>query len=809
MAEMLERERELATVQRLLRRRNGLLAIEAGIGLGKTALLQAACRRAETFGYHVLRARGAELEADFPLGIVRQLFERRLANADADERKTLLDGAAAVARPLLLASDVRATSADTLFSVLHGLYWLVANLSAGRPLLLAVDDAHWADDPSLRWLAYLARRLEGLRVVLLVAFRHQEPARANASLLALRAEPATVLQPALLSRRAVTQLVRAVMGDAADNQIGETMWAASGGNPLYLAELLRGFEPGAPRVMGERSPPEPMPGGLAAIGRRVIARVRSLDPAALRLAQALAVLGDGCALRHAAAIAGVAMTDAIRLAGGLVRLEVLAADDPPGFIHPVVRDALEHSLGGDARDASHRAAARLLHADRASADRIAAHLASVRPAGDAWVLARLREAAQEAIESGAPGTAATLLNRALTEPPAAPERIGLLRQTARAEAGAGREAAFVHLDEALRLATDPNERAEIALQIAEAYAALFRWADAVDAVGRALLELGGADKALAARLESQLVLCGLRDARCAARITPVLHRLCSPSSAANPEEAAAVAQGLAMALAGRPAGEIAVPLEAALARARPPTENWDTRAALLWCLVTAERFDAVETALAPMLAEVDRTGSARGLTATHNTLALLRLRLGALPEADSAGRVALRVLQEGDLRPGLSFAATVLAEVAVEAGELEEAEALLELLPGEGWPAGVGTVLIPAARGRLRLAQGRPAEALADFMACAAMFSRETWGFDIRDVGYLHARAGAALALLHLGDRKRARDGGGRTGRPEAVRSTESARGRLAHRGPGAGRRAGTRAAGRVGRRSARLAVAA
>ncbi|HKN31269.1 MAG TPA: LuxR C-terminal-related transcriptional regulator [Roseiarcus sp.] len=118
----------------------------------------------------------------------------------------------------------------------------------------------------------------------------------------------------------------------------------------------------------------------------------------------------------------------------------------------------------------------------------------------------------------------------------------------------------------------------------------------------------------------------------------------------------------------------------------------------------------------------------------------------------------MRVLQEGDFHPGLPFAATVLADVAIEAGELDEAEALLALLPKEGWRTGVGTVLILAARGRLRLAEGRPTEALADFKICAAMFSPETWGIDIRDVGYLHARAGAAMALLRLGDREGARD---------------------------------------------------
>jgi DNA-binding CsgD family transcriptional regulator len=178
----------------------------------------------------------------------------------------------------------------------------------------------------------------------------------------------------------------------------------------------------------------------------------------------------------------------------------------------------------------------------------------------------------------------------------------------------------------------------------------------------------------------------------------------------------------------------------------------------LWSLVAAERFTTVEAALEPMLAEVNRTGSARGFVAAYSTLGLLKLRLGALPEADAAAQVALQVLRERDFRPGLAFAATVLADVAVEAGELVEAETLLSLLPQQEWSAGVGTVLIPAARGRLRLAQGRAAEALVDFEACAAMFSPKIWGVEIRDVGYVHARIGAAMALLRLGEYKRARD---------------------------------------------------
>jgi DNA-binding CsgD family transcriptional regulator len=757
MRELLERERELEAVEELLNRRSGALAIEGGVGIGKTSLVQATCRRARKLDYEVLSGRGSELEADFAFGVVRQLLERRLTGAGAHERASLLAGPAAVAGQLLLGSVVERSTGDTSFAVLHGLYWLVANLSAVRPLLLVVDDAHWADEPSLRWLTYLARRLEGLPVVLLVAFRLYDPASASASLLALRAEAPVILRPMLLSERAVNALVRSTIDERSGDRLSEALWTASGGNPLYLTELLRAaLELNEPQL-AELDPAELLVGRFEGIGRRVIARVRRLDPAALRLAQALAILGDGCELRHAAAAGDLEMTDATRLAAGLVRLEVLGNDDPPSFIHPVVRDAVEASLGGDERDAAHRSAARLLYADRAPAGQIAAHLFSVRPAGDDWVLGRLREAAQEAIESGAPKVAADLLNRALAEPPRAEQRIALLRRTARAEVSAGRETALTHLEEALQLATDSRERARIALEAAEAYAALFRWVDAVDSAERGLAELGEVDEELALRLEGELLICGLHDARRASSVKSVLERHIGPSFAAT-QSGALAARGMAMVLAGRPAEEGGVLLESALSRETARVENWDTCAALLWSPVTAERFQTVENALEPLIAEVQRSGSARGFVAAYSTLGLLKLRLGALPEADAAARVALRVLQEGDFRPGLAFAVTVLADVAVEAGDLIEAESLLSLLPQEGWPAGVATVLIPAARGRLRLAQGRSAEALADFQECAAMFSPEVWGAEIRDVGYLHARAGAAQALLRLGERERAHE---------------------------------------------------
>src|ERR1700761_2660775 len=195
-----EREREVAAIRELLDGRGRMLLLEGRAGIGKTSLTEVACTRAAELGYEVLRARGSELESGFAFGVVRQLFERRLAAAGETERAALLAGPAAAARPLLYGEGSAQPAGDSSFAMVHGLYWLVVNFAAsGPPVLIAVDDAHWADEPSLRWLAYLAPRLEGLAAGMLMAMRQCDPAAMGAPLAAVRAQAAVVLRPALLS----------------------------------------------------------------------------------------------------------------------------------------------------------------------------------------------------------------------------------------------------------------------------------------------------------------------------------------------------------------------------------------------------------------------------------------------------------------------------------------------------------------------------------------------------------------------------------------------------------------------------------
>src|SRR5581483_1746266 len=129
------------------------------------------------------------------------------------------------------------SASDVGFGILHGLYWLTARAAETRPVLLIVDDAHWADEPSLRLLSYLLGRIEDEPIGLLVAARtgEAEPSGLLARLAGERA--VTILEPAPLSAAAVSALIRARMPDA-DATFARRCWELTAGNPLGVRELL-------------------------------------------------------------------------------------------------------------------------------------------------------------------------------------------------------------------------------------------------------------------------------------------------------------------------------------------------------------------------------------------------------------------------------------------------------------------------------------------------------------------------------------------------------------------------------------------
>jgi predicted ATPase len=310
-------------------------------------------------GLRVLAAQGSDLEREFAFGVVRQLFEPSLVGDE--EREALLAGAAAAAAPVLSAvGGAGGGGGDGSFAALHGLYWLTVNLAGDGPLLLAVDDLHWCDRPSLRFLAYLVRRLEGLPTVLAVSLRSQEPGTDPVLVGELvGAAEAVHVRPRPLTGDGVAGLVRARLGADPEPRFTGACLEATGGNPFLLRQLLTSLEADgvAPRDAGVHTVRDI---GPRAVSRTVALRLRRLPPAAADVAHAVAVLGDGAELPLVAALAGLDEEDVARATAELARAEILRPEGPLGFVHPLVRDAVYHELPAGERELHHARAARLL-----------------------------------------------------------------------------------------------------------------------------------------------------------------------------------------------------------------------------------------------------------------------------------------------------------------------------------------------------------------------------------------------------------------------------------------------------------------
>src|SRR5687767_6762743 len=163
---------------------------------------------------------GGMVEHEFALGIVIQLLAPCVEPLAANEREQAFAGAAGLARPLFEDVPDRAAADGRLFARFHGLHWLCARLAEQRPLALLVDDAHWADEQSLRFLDYLGARIEEIPACVIVALRTGETAAASAALTALvERAPGTALRPSPLSSAAVAALVRERLGEAVGDEI--------------------------------------------------------------------------------------------------------------------------------------------------------------------------------------------------------------------------------------------------------------------------------------------------------------------------------------------------------------------------------------------------------------------------------------------------------------------------------------------------------------------------------------------------------------------------------------------------------------
>jgi DNA-binding CsgD family transcriptional regulator/tetratricopeptide (TPR) repeat protein len=756
---LLERNEELVRVESALADacagRGRFVVIEGPAGIGKTALLSAARTAATESGMRVLRSRSTELETNFAFGVVRQLFEPPLAEATEPDRADLLQGAAGVAADLLAlpgapsAGGAPSLGVDPSFAILHGLYWLCANLAAVGPLCLVVDDAHWADAASLRYLAFLLTRLDELDVALVVATRPAEMGTEAELLTAVTTDSsADVIRLAPLTRAAVVQMLEAGLGRAADADVVDTCLRVTGGTPFLVRELVTALSESGVGSGGET------------FGRSVRLRLLRLPESAGRLARALAIL-ERSDLLAAAQLAELDEGEAANAADLLVAAGILDPGRPLTFVHPLVRNGIYAELSGASRADGHRRAAGLLAARPGSDAHVAEHLLVSEPAGDGWVVERLVAAAQVAGKEGAPESEAVFLRRAVAEPPAPDRRCRLLVDLGMAESSAGLPGWAEHLQQAVDAAANPVAAAEAALVLAHALNGAQRYDEAVEILDRAAATLGPQRIDLALQLEAAAVIAEMNDP---ASMPPVSRRRVALRARAAddpnaPPEVLAAAAFISV-LSNEPA-EIGANLATRALEATGSglhrrggrhwvsSTGWFSHAlfALLWSERYGQLRPLVDASIVQARATGDRTRLAMGL-ANRGWLAF---RCGDLASAEADSRTALAATELPAPSMFRVLNGAVLVKALVAQGKLDAAEEALVPLAREVESGSLLSPPLRLARGRLRVAQGRVAEGLEDILAVGVLLTRSLVTSPV-----LSWRSEAAFAELALGNRETA-----------------------------------------------------
>jgi DNA-binding CsgD family transcriptional regulator/tetratricopeptide (TPR) repeat protein len=732
-----------------------VLLVEGPAGIGKTTLLERAVEAARAGGMTVLRARGSELEQDYPYGVVHQLLDAPVAGLGADglagpgEHAAWLFGRGAP--PVALPGQ------DQEFAILNALYWTISAVAGDARLLLVVDDLQWADTGSLRFLAFLARRAEGSPVTIAGAMR-AEPTAATGILEELQRD-ADVLRPAPLSPAGVAGLVAEQLGAEPDPEFAAACHGATGGNPFLAMELCATLraDAWAPRAENAARIRGLGPAGIA---RAVLGRLGAAGPGALGLARACAVLGDGADAMTAGALAGVDGPAASEAADVLAALGVLRDERPLAFVHAIVRQAILEDCGAGERSRLHRRAADLLAAGAGEPEAVAAHLLATEPAGDAWVAERLHEQGVRAQAAGDNGSAVDLLRRALAEPPAAGQRPAVLLAlgTAEARTPGAASRSIDRLTQARALTPPGVERLGVSLELSRALIFTSRAHDAYEVLAQFLLELPEELAELGLIVQAAIMHSsfGAPEIRRAVATTPWRF--------AGDDDGAAATAGQRAWLATRAVEECIDGTAADVGRfARAAYDGGSLLAeqtadspvfqlagnALWWADATADAHRAWTAAID----DARRRGSARAYATASSALASIALRHGDVGEALALAAAALPVAAEDMIVLGAPIAAALAIEAHVERGELDEAERVLGA--GHLGNPDADSVLVDVlvhSTGLLRLAQRRPAEALERFEACGRRQAR----WNITSPAMVPWRSAMVTALLALDRRDEA-----------------------------------------------------
>ncbi|GAA1287954.1 AAA family ATPase [Saccharothrix xinjiangensis] len=729
---ILERDDDLdrcSTVLDAVRARVGAtVVIEGPAGIGKSELVAQVCAEAAVRGVVPLAVRGNQRDRTMAFGATRALLTRWVTGRGEKEQRVLFAGAADLARVPLGLPQQRHRGADSVIGLTEALYWLVVNASAllgagegEEGLLLAVDDAHWLDEESLRWLEFLGDRLAGLPVVLLLAHRPHE--RSALTRLALRATE--VVRPRPLGPGAVRAMVRRGLlpRSARDVEPDEGFCAAfldrSGGNPFYLWWMLdvareRGL---APTAAGATAVDALTPRHVVL---HLAERLAGLGPVARRLAHAIAVLGPGRALGDAARLAGLTAAEAKRQYDRLCAGAILAPGPTADFRHPIIRSAVYDDIDPSRRSDLHLDAARLLQEERAAPDAVAAHLLDVHAAGDPWVVDRMSAAAEDALGSGLAATAARYLKRAVDEPPPPDRQCRLRLRHGQALALGQVTAALPELRDAYRRAPDDVLLTEAAVALAKAHGYADRLGDGVRLLDTALDRC--ADERQRQRLLAEQLLWAAwwADDPLRAERTELLDRIAPPLTGDVDVERLLIAlHAWSLVLRGRPRAEGLAVIDRVI-RAGVVFADVDKGMEVATVTGFVHLYSGEAGVSHRLFDQAVDEFEQHGWRGTHLAFAHANrghsaLLLGRLPDAVADAGIALRLaLRSGTGTPAEWFATGTLLEALLARGEVDRAAAVCaERGYRDHRPDAVVLPVPRAVVGALSLARGDHARAAA------------------------------------------------------------------------------------------------
>ncbi len=751
---LLERDREVvAATQAIADMREGhgrLIAVVGEAGVGKTRLLGHLRQLPQAADLDVFSAKGSDLERNFAFGVVRQLFEPRLVTASATERRRLLSGAARGAAPLF--ADDGSTTPDTDLAILHGLYWLTVGL-AERPTLILVDDLHWSDEASLRYLTYLTPRLDGLPIFVVAVVRTGEQTTNQHLLQHLMAAPeTTLLRPAPLTEAATATLLGTVLGRPVDPQFSVCCFRATAGNPLLLQALAgslerEGIEPTAAntgRVLEV---------GPRAISHLVAERLAHATPEQLGVARAAAVLGPGASLPSIADLSAIDLLTSAESVNELVHMGLIESGPPTSpsdtvvsYAHPLIEAAVYDGMSPRERAEAHEQAADILAKRGVSPERVGAHLLKTPPGRGQPVVEHLQRAAATAEKRGSADAALAFLMRCLDERDDHINRQDLLTEAARVAVEVDLHTAVRLLEEAKTLTKDTSNAALIAAELGRAYGYLLEPDSAIDALYEALTVLPADDEDHRRRLEATLlvgafVVPGRLDV---VRRLPALKELPPHDSLGGLMLEAAIGEHeTAVCDPNGPARA-----RAALAEGRLVREaNGEGALVCVWLTLLAADDPMAMPSLDDSIKQAHLHGSVRALAAAYCFRALGRVWRGQLADAETDAREALRLAQTGRVDMDPTFAGAYLADAMIEQGRLDEAATILRSVGVPGVRPLKPHYCALDSYARLLRLRGDNVAAWK-----ASVEAGELWqSFGIRNPGLETWRAEASLALLALG----------------------------------------------------------